>query len=167
MIEYAEKGYGLHRAVIAAGHSLVNVDGVWISSDDAAVQAIIDGFTLDDARAGVVAEIEAKAREYFDAAVAGASPAEMAAWSTLRTEAAAFQESGLESDCPYIVAEAQVRGVTVAVLVQRVLYNALGFENLRAQIAGVSGRHKDAVRLLATFQAIATYDYSTGWPTGA
>lgn len=44
MITYTEKGYGLHQAIAAAGHSLSQVDGVWIASDEAAVQAIIDAF---------------------------------------------------------------------------------------------------------------------------
>lgn len=43
-ITYTEKGPGLHRAVQAAGHALSQVDGAWISSNDAAVQAIIDSF---------------------------------------------------------------------------------------------------------------------------
>lgn len=44
MINYTEKGEGLHRAIADAGHWLYRKDGVWLASDDAAVQAIIDGF---------------------------------------------------------------------------------------------------------------------------
>lgn len=44
MISYTEKGAGLHAAIGAAGHSLWCADGEWMSSDDAAVQALIDGF---------------------------------------------------------------------------------------------------------------------------
>ncbi|HUN49984.1 MAG TPA: DUF4376 domain-containing protein [Candidatus Sulfotelmatobacter sp.] len=43
-IAYVEKGYGLHLAIQAAGHSLVQRNGVWVADDDAAVQAIIDGY---------------------------------------------------------------------------------------------------------------------------
>lgn len=43
-ISYVEKGIGLHDAIEAAGHSLVQVDGEWIASDEAAVQAIIDTY---------------------------------------------------------------------------------------------------------------------------
>ncbi|MBK5945959.1 hypothetical protein CCR83_05700 [Rhodobacter veldkampii DSM 11550] len=43
-IKYTEHGIGLHDAIEAAGHWLRQVDGVWQSSDDAAVQAIIDGY---------------------------------------------------------------------------------------------------------------------------
>lgn len=43
-INYIEKGYGLHRAIAAAGHTLMQVDGKWVSDNDEAVQAIIDAY---------------------------------------------------------------------------------------------------------------------------
>lgn len=43
-INYTEKGAGLFDAIIAAGHFLVQRDGVWSSDNDAAVQAIIDAY---------------------------------------------------------------------------------------------------------------------------
>lgn len=44
MITYIEKGPGLYQAIAAAGHSLYEIDGHWVASDDAAVQAIIDSY---------------------------------------------------------------------------------------------------------------------------
>lgn len=44
MITYADKGAGLHIAMRAAGHDLVEHNGVWISDNDVVVQAIIDGY---------------------------------------------------------------------------------------------------------------------------
>lgn len=44
MITYIEKGPGLYQAIAAAGHSLYEIDGQWVASDDAAVQAIIDSY---------------------------------------------------------------------------------------------------------------------------
>lgn len=44
MIRYTEKGYGLHLAIQAAGHWLMQIDGVWKSDDDEAVQTIIDNY---------------------------------------------------------------------------------------------------------------------------
>lgn len=43
-IRYTEKGSRLHEAIRAAGHWLREENGEWVSSDDAAVQAIIDSF---------------------------------------------------------------------------------------------------------------------------
>lgn len=44
MIDYTEKGYGLHQAVQAAGHALYKENDTWKSSNDDAVQAIIDAY---------------------------------------------------------------------------------------------------------------------------
>ena len=44
MINYIEKGEGLHKAIISAGHFLYKESGVWYSSNDAAVQSIIDSY---------------------------------------------------------------------------------------------------------------------------
>jgi len=61
MISYTEKGYGLHEAIRAAGHSLEQRDGVWLSSDDVAVQAIIDAYdALPPAQAAKWEEIKAE-----------------------------------------------------------------------------------------------------------
>lgn len=60
MINYTEKGQGLHAAIRAAGHSLREENGVWISSDDATVQALIDGYDpLPAIKADRNAEIKA------------------------------------------------------------------------------------------------------------
>lgn len=44
MINYIEKGEGLHKAIAEAGEQLRDVGGVWLSSDDVAVQSIIDNY---------------------------------------------------------------------------------------------------------------------------
>lgn len=44
MINYIEKGYGLHEEIAKAGHWIAQHDGVWISSDDNSVQKIIDNY---------------------------------------------------------------------------------------------------------------------------
>lgn len=44
MINYTEKGPGLHDAIAAAGHWLEQRSGLWVSSDDTAVQAIINSY---------------------------------------------------------------------------------------------------------------------------
>ena len=60
-------------------------------------------------------------------------------------------------------AEAQWRNVTLAQLVARVDGNAAQLGALEAQIAGVCGRHRDAVRNMTDEQALA-YDWRDGWP---
>lgn len=62
-INYVEKGFGLHEAVAAAGHALWQSDGVWLSSNDQAVQALIDAYDpLPVAQAARIATINAECR---------------------------------------------------------------------------------------------------------
>lgn len=162
-ITYTEKGYGLHEKIKAVGHWLIHSDGEWLSSDDAAVQAIIDNYSLDDARAARCDEVTVRTRHLFDQAIADNSRGELAAWPLLVSEATAYQTSTSVAT-PNLVLEAQARGCTVTELAQRVLANAAQYQALRAQIAGTSGRHRDAINALTDFSAIVGYDFSTGWP---
>ena len=61
-INYTEKGEALHRVIADAGHWLEQRDGVWVSDNDAAVQAIIDAYDpLPPAKSARLAEIRAEA----------------------------------------------------------------------------------------------------------
>lgn len=61
MINYVEKGYGLHDAIKKAGHKLEQQDGVWVSDDDTAVQAIVDSYDdLPDAKTAKIDAIKAE-----------------------------------------------------------------------------------------------------------
>jgi hypothetical protein len=162
-IQYLEKGIGLHAAIVAAGHWLEQRDGAWVSDDDAAVQSIIDGYTIDQARQDACNRIIAFATGRFNVAVAAYSPGELAGWPILRAEADAYT-ADQSASIPNITSEAQIRGCDIPTLVQKVQANASYFDNLRAQIAGTSGKHRDAVAALDSFAAVLAYDYSTGWP---
>lgn len=162
-IQYTEKGFGLHRAISDAGHWLRQVDGVWLSSDDAAVQAIIDGYTLDQAKQARCNEVIAFATAKFDKAIESYSRGELARWSTLRDEADAYMANGAAA-IPRIANEASIRGITVDALVAKVRANATQFDGLGDQIAGMSGKHRDAISALGDFVSVLAYDYTTGWP---
>ena len=57
-INYTEQGHRLHRLIRESGYTLVQRDGVWLSSDDVAVQAIIDGYdALSEAQADAKARV--------------------------------------------------------------------------------------------------------------
>lgn len=162
-INYLEKGAQLHAAIRAAGHWLREENGAWVSSNDEAVQAIIDGFTIEQARAARKAEITAYATAMRNRVIGGYSAGEMASWPLKLAEARAFQADPL-ADCPLLTMEAQARGVPLASLAQRVQENATLFAGLEAMIAGVEGMHRDAVEALGDFGQIAAYDFSGGWP---
>lgn len=164
MINYIDKGLGLHASIVAAGHWLRQHDGVWQSSDDVAVQAIIDAYSLDSCKAEVVAAVDAHAKTLRDSVVANISPAEMASWTIKQAEARAWQASGNAADAPMLSIEAMARGTTIADLSVKVLAKAVQLSQLEAMIAGVAGAHGDAVKALATFEAVLAYDWHSGWP---
>lgn len=164
MINYSEKGAGLHAAIRAAGLHLRDENGTWIADDEAAVQAIIDSFTVAEAAAYVCQDIEAEAKRLRDKAIKSISPGEMAGWSIKLAEAARFSVSGDPADAPLLAAEAAARGTDLATMLVKVRANAGAFAALEAQIGGTAGRHRDAVRALDSFEAVAAYDWSAGWP---
>lgn len=149
----------------------------------AAVQAIIDDFEdnlLPSSLAATLAaketEIDAYAAERRNAAVEALQPhasvPEMISWPIKAAQAAKWLESGDDADAPLIVAEAQARQASVESVAQRVAGNAGALQQMEAQIAGNSGRHKDIIRAIANqatvtaadVQTIASYPFADGWP---
>lgn len=163
-IIYTEKGSGLHDAVRAAGYRLEQVNGVWMADDPVAVQAIIDGYTVSDAIKSRQAECLAIAKGLRDRAIAGISAGEMAGWPIKLSEARAFAADPANASTPMLAAEAAARGISVADLVSKVGGNSSRFAALEAAIGGADGRHRDALAALTTFEAVAAYDMTAGWP---
>ena len=59
MIEYIEKGIGLHEAIGNAGHRLQQIDGVWVSDNDVVVQTIIDAYDhMPDIKTNKISELK-------------------------------------------------------------------------------------------------------------
>lgn len=170
-INYTEKGKGQHKAVEDAGLTLVQHEGEWVASDEAAVQAILDGYTLDQAKAAKCAEVLAYSKSLRDKIVASVSPGEMASWPIKRAEANAYNADPTAA-CPMLTAEATARGITLADLITKVNGNASYFAGKESAIGGNDGKHRDAINAIsvvggdeaAAFAAVEAYDFSTGWP---
>lgn len=163
-ITYTEKGLGMHAAVAQAGHWIKQVNGQWMADDAAAVQAIIDGYSLAQAIGHRQTECLAIAKGLRDKAISGVSAGEMAGWPIKLAEARAFAADPVGANTPMLAAEAAARGVTVAELVSKVGGNSTRFAALEAAIGGTDGRHRDALARLTTFDAVAAYDLTAGWP---
>ena len=164
MITYIDKGPGLHKAIEAAGHWWYEDSNGWKVSDAAAVQAIIDGYTLDKAKAEKCSAVSAHARALREQVTSAIAPGEMASWPIKRAEAEEYKAVGEAAACPALRSEAAARGVTLAQLVAKVASNAARFMGAEAAIGGTDGRHRDAIAALTSFEAVAVYDYSAGWP---
>lgn len=170
MIKYAEKGIKLHEKVAAAGHRMLEVtdaetgEASWVTDDDAAVQAIIDGYTLDETKAEVLEKLELFAKELRDKAIQNVSALELSQYTAKASEAKAFQASQKDSDALALRTESMARGITLDELAAKVLDKAGATATMEAEIAGVLGKHKDVVRSFVSFQDVLTYDYDQGWP---
>lgn len=164
MIDFKGKSSeALSAAIVAAGHWVRLHDNVPVASDEAAVQAIIDSYTLDQAKAEKARAISLHAKNLRDKVVAAISAGEMASWPIKRAEADAFAADP-NAACPALSAEAQKRGIALADLVAKVNSNAARFLGAETAIGGTDGLHRDAIAAMTTFEEVAAYDYTTGWP---
>lgn len=163
-ISYIEKGEGLHARIRAAGHWLIQSNGVWVSSDDAAVQDLIDTYTLADAIKHRQAECLTIAKALRDKAVAHISAGEMAAWPIKRAEALAFLQSGNPADAPILLNEAIARNISLSAMVAKVQSSATAFASMEAAISGADGKHRDTLETLTSFEEVLAYDLTAGWP---
>lgn len=150
--------------ILAAGVSVAYVDNVLTCSDPVLAQAIIDGYTIDEAKRWKCKKVAEKARDLRDRAISSYSPGEMASWPIKLAEAAAYAVSRNEADAPMLLAECRIRGITLDAMLNKVNANASEFSRLEAMISGIDGKHRDAINALGSFEAIAEYDFSPGWP---
>jgi hypothetical protein len=144
MIAYTEKGYGLHAAIQAAGHWLREQDGVWLASDDAAVQAIIDGYSLTDAIAAPIAAVKALARQKILAF--------LPEWKQSNYNARMNELN----DARFSRALTPQEESEIAVM-------RTAWDTAKA-IRAASDAHETALRALDSFAEITAYDITAGWP---
>lgn len=165
---------GLMDAINAAGYrvdqhdnNLIGVktsDGTTGAAVDSAIEAVVSGYPVGAAADVVCQQIEALATAKRNAVVAPFSPGEMSSWPIKLAEARQFGLSANPADAPFLAREAAKRGVTLQQLADKVIANAAQLSAIEADIAGVNGMHRDAVRALTTHEQVLTYDYTTGWP---
>lgn len=120
--------------------------------------------TLADTKAARCGEIDAYAAGLRNAAVRGRSAGEMSTWSAKLVEARAYTATPNAANAPLLDAIATARGVTLAVMVTKVLAQSTGFLGMEAAIDGKRGAHCDVVNAMTDVQSIITYDWRTGWP---
>lgn len=120
--------------------------------------------TLEQAKAIKQAAVSAHAKTLRDRVIRAVSAGEMASWPIKLAEARAFAQGATAEQCPMLASEAASRGVTLSELVSKVSENATTFAGLESMIAGVDGKHRDAIKALATFDEVSAYDYLNGWP---
>jgi hypothetical protein len=161
MIQYAEKGSGLHAAIRKAGHWLREENGVFVSSDDEAVQAIIDTFDpLPEAKAAKWAQVQAE-RD--------------------RRKFAGYMVSGNRFHSDPDSRTQQLGLVIMGANVPPIQWRTMGgnYVTMTPQLAGAiftatatgdtlifaaGEAHRAAIYALTDLSAIESYDFSGGWP---
>lgn len=144
-ISYIEKGAGLHEAIRAAGHWLVQRNGVWESDNDASVQAIINAYTLDSARAPVIAAIKQEAQE------------RILAFLPL------WQQNNLNARMNELNEQRFSRALTTAEMAEVEAMRAIWAKAKLVRAA--SAAHEAALAGLGSFAAVEAYPWrTTGWP---
>lgn len=100
-----------------------------------------------------------------DKIIAGAHPMEVQGWIAKATEALAnAADPRDDAKFPMIKLEAAARGVAPDALVAKIAAKRAALINAEAAIEGARGRHKDAIRAMATVDELDAYDITTGWP---
>ena len=117
----------------------------------------IEFATLAEAQANRSAVVDKAAASLRDRVTAGTSPAEMSSWPIKLDEANA-------GGGPMLTLEAGYRGITEAALIVLVLEKAQQLSTLEAQIAGVSGMHRDTIDAMTTIAEVVAYDMRSDWP---
>ncbi|MDD2898993.1 MAG: hypothetical protein PHI31_09800 [Desulfuromonadaceae bacterium] len=121
-------------------------------------QIVADAKTVKSRECDLLAKSK---REQLTATIA---PGEMASWPIKRAEALAYQSTGQATDAPNLVVEADAREIPLEVLVDKVMAKAAQLSYIEAHLAGINGKHNDAIALLTTAAAVRDYDITTGWP---
>lgn len=111
----------------------------------------------EDAFSAVFLAIERHAAWVRSRFLSEVSAYEAASWAFKVAEAKA-------GGGPMLQGEADARGISLQAMMERVLAKAASLAALEGHIAGVSGRHRDAIRLLQTPEEILAYDWRDGWP---
>lgn len=160
-ITYAEKGWGLHEAVRAAGLRLEQVNGVWVADDAVAVQALIDGYDpLPAARSAAWARIQDERERRKGAGY-------MAGGYRFHSDRdSRIQQLGLVlmgSSAPAVPWKTLGSGfVTMTPTLAQQIFQATAAADMALHAAAES--KLAAVNALTDFQAIESYDATAGWP---
>jgi len=132
MINYIEKGHWLHEHIAASGHWLIQRDGVWISDDDTAVQALIDAYDpLPIAQADAITRVKTAAAEKY-AQYASSAPGKDAVYAAKQAEAQAHNVNGTVG--PYMQARINRTGETAATVAAEWLAKSAAWNSLAAAI---------------------------------
>ena len=161
MINYIEKGAGLHKAIRAAGHWLIEENGVFVSSNDEAVQAIIDSFDpLPEAKAAKWREVQAERdRRKFAGYMAAGNRFHSDPDSRTQQLGLVIMGAGVP---PIQWRTLEGNYVTMTQQLAGAIFTATATGDAAIFAAGEA--HRAAVEAMTDPMQIEAYDFSGGWP---
>lgn len=150
MINYIEKGFGLHQHLANnACYLEQNQDGSWVSNlSDEATNGLIQSYNpWVKEKANKFAEIDIAFQKTIDGLTAGWPEGEIKTWAKQETEAIALQ-SNPAAITPFLTMIAAQRGITVPDLASRVLRDSTAFSNASAYYVGLRHKARQLVQAL-------------------
>ncbi|MDR0251544.1 MAG: hypothetical protein LBI35_09625 [Burkholderiales bacterium] len=143
----------------------------WLSQGNEPLPPVDKVPSLDAAKENIKQAIQDYASGLRNKIYAGTSQWESASWAYKFSEALKIIGYGpsttlanIKAANPRLYEEAEIRGMDVRVLAQEIAAKANEFYSIEAEIAGVAGRHGDAVAKLKDVRDVLFYDWHTGWP---
>lgn len=156
MINYIEKGSGLHGAITKNSHYLKQVDGTWVSSDDVAVQAIIDSYDpLPDARTEAKARLVAQVNEATAELEAAYPEVIKRTFERQEAEARAYIADP-NAVTPTLTKIATARGLDLSTLAARVIYKADAYRDVVDGLNVAMQVKEDQIDAETDWQVIST-----------
>ena len=153
MITYIDKGVGMQKAIHQAGYYLMNKNGVWVSSNDVAVQAIINTYNpLPYEQQVAITKINAAIQAQLAKIVAGYPGHEVSTWPQQVSESVAYTANPA-SPTPMLSSIAVASGQPVSAIASNVLSKAAAYAALSGSLVGMR------ITLSATIYA------ATDWKT--
>ncbi|MDR2173669.1 MAG: hypothetical protein LBE32_05640 [Burkholderiales bacterium] len=148
-----------------------NAYQAWLSNGNIPLPPIDTVPTLDEAKENIKQAINDHAAGLRNKAHAGTSPWEAASWGFKFPEAVKIMGYGpsttlanIKAANPRICEEAEIRGIDPRVLASKIEQKANEFWSMEAKIAGIVGKHCDAVDKLSDVRDVLFYDWRNGWP---
>ena len=145
MITYNSKHPHIMNEINKQGHSLMSINGEWVSSNDVAVQAIIDSFDeLVPARTEAKARIVEQSQSYMQQIESEYPSFERATWPTQKAEIEAW---GLDSASltPLLDNIAIAREMDRVTLLNRTLAKVQAYNIQAAYLAGTRQKLEDEI----------------------
>lgn len=150
MINYVEKGFGLHLYLDNNGCQIEQLqDGTWVSNlPDEDTNLLISAYNpWNKEKTNKFAEIDADFQKAINGLTAGWPEGEIKTWAKQEAEAIALQ-SNPAAPTPFLAMIAAQRGITVPDLASRVLRDSTAFSNASAYYVGLRHKARQLVQAL-------------------